>query len=115
MSDVAKVLRSFITSVTATVFKSDTKSLVNKLAFAATDVISDAFPATVLMFVALATAALMFDSLLTAELILLVLLYYKKKIKYFYIVLVVFILIYLTRFINTIQSNYSLWKTFMDS
>ena len=48
-------------------------------------------------------------------LILLVFLYYKKKIKYFYIVLVIFILIYLTRFINTIQSNYSLWKTFMDS
>jgi len=40
-------------------------------------------------------------------------LYYKKN--YFVIILSVFILVYLTRYINPFHSNYAIWKTFMNS
>ena len=47
--------------------------------------------------------------------LLLLYLLYKKQNNYFIIVFSVFILFYLTRFINPISSNYSLWKTYIDS
>lgn len=40
-------------------------------------------------------------------------LYCKKS--YYIVIIIVFILIYLTRFFNTIHSNHSLWKTYLDS
>ena len=46
-------------------------------------------------------------------LFLILALYYKQN--YFIIILSVFILIYLTRFINPISSNYSIWKTYINS
>ena len=63
MSDVASVLMSLITSVTASAFRSETKSLVIKDDFAATELMFDMLLATVPISVASPATALIFVAL----------------------------------------------------
>ena len=55
------------------------------------------------------------SQLLIYLLILFVIISFYYKNKYRFLILVIFILIYLTRFLNPISSNYTLWKTYVDS